>query len=339
MRFIDYLKDHAVYFLIFLFAVFTVEVFVLTDGGSLWVSVYIFIAFFGAYILALFVDFLRRKHFYDVVYKSLEELDKAYLLPEVLEEARFTEGRILKDILETTEKSMAENVNSYKYNNEEYKDYIEMWIHEIKLPIAAGKLTAENNPGEAMESVKEELDKIENYTETALYYARSFSVEKDYIIKKVSLRELVGEVIIKNKKPLISRRIKVDLHDLDISVYSDSKWLLFILGQIVANCIQYVEDGTGVIEFYAAGGREGHALHIKDNGCGISENDLPRVFEKGFTGANGRVRKRATGIGLYLSKKLCLKLGHDIKIYSGEGRGTEVVISFPEGSFYSVIGG
>lgn len=337
MKFTSYLKDHLIYFLIYLFMIFTVEIFLLTDGGSLWVSIYVFIAFFVSYILALFVDYLRKKHFYDVVYKSMDELDKAYLLPEVIDEARFTEGRILKDILETTEKSMAENVNGFKYSNEEYKDYIELWIHEIKLPIAAGKMIAENNPGEVMESVKEELDKIENYTETALYYARSFSVEKDYIIKKVSLRELVGEVIIKNKKPLISRRIKVDLHDLDISVYSDSKWLLFILGQIVANSMQYVEDVTGVIEFYAEEGREGHTLHIKDNGCGISANDLPRVFEKGFTGTNGRVRKRATGIGLYLCKKLCSKLGHDIRIYSREGEGTEVVLSFPKGSFYSVM--
>ena len=205
MKFKSYLKEHLLYLLIFVIAAAMTDVFLLTEGGSLVMAAGVIIVFPGIYLLVIFLDYLRKNSYYRNVYKSMQELDRAYLLPEVIEGSSFTEGRLLKDILCTTEKSMAENVNRYKSENGEYKDYIEMWIHEIKLPIAAGKLIAENNPGEAMESVKEELDKIENYTETALYYARSFGVEKDYIVKKVNLQELAGEVIIKNKKPLISR--------------------------------------------------------------------------------------------------------------------------------------
>lgn len=337
MKFKSYLKEHLLYLLIFVIAAAMTDVFLLTEGGSLVMAAGVIIVFPGIYLLVIFLDYLRKNSYYRNVYKSMQELDRAYLLPEVIEGSSFTEGRLLKDILCTTEKSMAENVNRYKSENGEYKDYIEMWIHEIKLPIAAGKLIAENNPGEAMESVKEELDKIENYTETALYYARSFGVEKDYIVKKVNLQELAGEVIIKNKKPLISRKIKVNLHDLDTVVYSDSKWLLFILGQILANCIQYVEDGTGEIEICTQKGLEGNDLYIRDNGCGISPNDLPRIFEKGFTGSNGRKKRKATGIGLYLCRKLCLKLGHDIQVCSEQGKGTTVIIRFPKESFYNVV--
>ena len=130
---------------------------------------------------------------------------------------------------------MLENVDKYKYLQEDYKEYIELWIHEIKLPIAAGKMIIENNKSVVTESINEELDKIENYIEQALFYARSNTVEKDYYIRKVNLKEIVNSAIIKNKRNLIQNKINIDTHNIDTIVYTDSKWCTFILSQIIQN--------------------------------------------------------------------------------------------------------
>ena len=229
---------------------------------------------------------------------------------------------------------MYENVNKYKYMGEEYKDYIELWIHEIKIPIASGKMIIENNKNEITKSIEEELDKVENYIEQALFYARSNTVEKDYYIKTAILKEIVNESIKKNKKQLMNEKISLDLHDLDIEVKTDNKWIVFILNQIVQNSIKYrKQDSTLEIEIYAQQGKNNNILYIKDNGIGIKKGEITRVFEKGFTGTNGRLsNKKSTGIGLYLCKKLCEKIGIAIELNSVQNEGTEIRIVFPNDS-------
>ena len=230
---------------------------------------------------------------------------------------------------------MLENVDKYKYAQEEYKEYIELWIHEIKLPISAGKMIIENNRTEVTESINEELDKIENYIEQALFYARSNTVKKDYYIKKVDLKEIVNSSIIKNKRNLIQNKINIDTHDVDKKVYTDSKWCTFILSQIIQNATKYSKQENKKIEIYAEPKKESTILYIKDNGIGIRKGEITRVFEKGFTGENGRKNgQKATGIGLYLCKKLCDKLGIGLELNSEKNVGTEVKIVFPKGSFF-----
>ncbi len=293
---------------------------------------------FGVYFISFIFEFLNKKTYYNNIYHLLNELDEKYLITEVINNSNFIEGKILKDFLNETNKSMIENVNKYKYLTEDYKEYIEMWIHEIKMPIATSKMIIENNKNEVTKSIDEELDKIENYIEQALYYARSNTAEKDYYIKRIILEEVINEVIRKNKKNLISEKILVNMHDLDLEVNTDSKWVLFILNQIIQNSIKYrKKDEEAKIEIFAKHGKENVVLCIKDNGIGIKKEELQRVFDKGFTGINGRTsNKKSTGIGLYLCKKLCDKLGIGIDIASNENEGTEVKLIFPNSSYISL---
>jgi len=193
----------------------------------------------------------------------------------------------------------------------------------------------ENNKNEVTKSIDEELRKIENYTEQALFYARSNTVEKDYYIKKVVLKEVVNDSIKKNKNILIHEKILVNVHDLEVEVYIDNKWIEFILNQIIQNSIKYKKENRNLeIEIYAKTGKENVVLYIKDNGIGIKQGELTRVFEKGFTGTNGRlIGKKSTGIGLYLCKKLCIKLGITIKLNSVQNVGTEIQLIFPKSSY------
>lgn len=266
--------------------------------------------------------------------KILEELDEKYLITEIIKTPNFLEGQIFKNSLEQIDKSMLENVNKYKYMTEDYKEYIELWIHEIKIPIATSKMVIENNKNAITKSIDEELDKVENYIEQALFYARSNTVEKDYYIRKVVLKEIVNESIKKNKSSLIQEKISIDIHDLEIEVNTDNKWIVFILNQIIQNSIKYRKKENSVIEIYANQGKENVILYIKDNGIGIKQGEITRVFEKGFTGTNGRLsNKKSTGIGLYLCKKLCNKLGIGIELNSVQNEGTEVKLVFPKDSY------
>ncbi len=198
-------------------------------------------------------------------------------------------------------------------------------------------MVIENNKNQATKSINEELDKIENYVEQALYYAKSNTIEKDYYIKKCMLKEMVNESIKRNKNTLIQEKIRIDLHDLENQVNTDSKWINFILNQIIQNSIKYMKKETEKeIEIYSKKGIDKVILYITDNGIGIKEEEIKKVFDKGFTGTNGRMsNKKSTGIGLYLCKKLCDKLGINIALESKENEGTTVKIIFPQNSYTS----
>ncbi len=193
----------------------------------------------------------------------------------------------------------------------------------------------ENNKTEVTKSIDEELDKIENYVEQALFYARSNTANQDYYIKKNNLKDIVNEIIRKNKTVLINEKIKINIHDLDVEVNTDSKWVIFIINQIIQNSIKYrKQDELSEIEIYSKAGKENVILYIKDNGIGIKKEEVKRVFDKGFTGANGRLsNKKSTGIGLYLCKKLCDKLGIGIELRSIVNKQTEVKLIFPQNSY------
>ena len=199
-------------------------------------------------------------------------------------------------------------------------------------------MIVENNKNEATNSIDEELQKIENYIEQALYYARSNTVSKDYYIKKNKIEDIVNECIKKNKKVLIGEKISINIHDLDLYVNTDSKWIVFILNQVIQNSIKYRDKNRqSEIEIYGLQGKENVILYIKDNGIGIKKGEVGRAFEKGFTGTNGRMaNKKSTGIGLYLCKKLCNKLGIGIELKSVQDEGTEIRLIFPNNSYIDV---
>ena len=334
MNFKLFFKEKAITILLLLFGIITIEIFLMAYNVGMFIKIYIPLIIMGLYMISIIIEYFKRKRFYDNLLNMLEELDEKYLITEIIKTPNFLEGQIFKNSLEQIDKSMLENVNKYKYMTEDYKEYIELWIHEIKIPISASKMVIENNKNAITKSIDEELDKVENYIEQALFYARSNTVEKDYYIRKVVLKEIVNESIKKNKSSLIQEKISIDIHDLDIEVNTDNKWIVFILNQIIQNSIKYRKKENSVIEIYANQGKENVILYIKDNGIGIKQGEITRVFEKGFTGTNGRLsNKKSTGIGLYLCKKLCNKLGIGIELNSVQNEGTEVKLVFPKDSY------
>lgn len=336
MSFKSFLKDIITYIILILFASITSQILLLPSEIAIFVRIYVGLAPIILFLIYFFIEYYKKKNYYNNLKESMMELSEKYLIAEITGNPGFEEGKILKEIVQETGKSMLENVDRYKYLQEDYKEYIELWIHEIKLPIAAGKMIIENNKSEVTESINEELDKIENYIEQALFYARSNTVEKDYYIKKVNLKEIVNSSIIKNKRNLIQNKINIDIHDIDTIVYTDSKWCAFILSQIIQNAVKYSKEDNKKIKIYAETKKESIILFIKDNGVGIRKGEITRVFEKGFTGENGRKSgQKATGIGLYLCKKLCDKLGLSLELNSEKDVGTEVKIVFPRGSYLS----
>lgn len=333
MKWKDFLRDRLASLLLWGIFIIALEVMLMAVSQP-FLQIYIGVGIPLGFLVDLCLEFHKKKKFYDRIEKQAEEMEQAYLLPEVMEDADFLEGNYLIQFLKVMEHSMAEEVKRYRKDHEEYKDYIEMWIHEVKHPIAVGKMIAENHRSEAMESMEEELQKIEDYTEQALYYARSYNVEKDYLIKEVPLQNVVAEVLKKNKKTLITEKIKIEMENLETTVYTDNKWMEFVVNQLVGNSIKYRSE-TPYILFSAVKKKEQVIFSVKDNGIGISESEIKRVFEKGFTGSNGRGKQKSTGIGLYLCQKLCRRLGHNILLFSREGEGTEVRIIFPVGSYYN----
>ena len=338
MNFKGFIKEKLLTISLLIFALITIEIFLMAYPVGNFIKIYIPIIVIVSYFIGLFCEYFSKKRYYKNLQNMLDELDEKYLITEIIKTPDFIEGKILKDTLEQIDKSMNENVNKYKYLQEDYKEYIELWIHEIKIPIAASKMVIENNKNSVTKSIDEELEKVENYIEQALFYARSNTVEKDYYIKKSNLKEIVNESIKKNKSVLIQEKVGINAYDLEVTVNTDSKWIVFILNQIIQNSVKYRnKDVESNLEIYSKQGKENVTLYIKDNGIGIKKGEIERVFEKGFTGTNGRLSgKKSTGIGLYLCKKLCDKLGIAIELNSIQGEGTEVKILFPNSSYLNL---
>lgn len=292
-------------------------------------------------------DYLSKRRFYKDLAASLTSQTEKYYLSELIDRPGFYEGQLVFDAIEKATKDMNDRIALYKLASDEYQEYIESWIHEVKTPLSSSKLSLENNGNSESDPLTKalifDLDRIESYVEQALYYSRSTAVEKDYLIKKVNLETLVKDVVKHQSRALIQAGITPRFEKLDYQVYSDAKWLNYILGQIVANAIKYHIPSSSTHQarlcFSAKSFNEGFEnscvlLEIRDNGIGIPSTDLPRIFEKGFTGQNGRLYARSTGIGLYLCKKLCSKMKLSLSASSEHGQGTTIAIKFPLSKMY-----
>lgn len=329
----DFIKSRFSVIFVNFIGLITLLIFLFSVGNTidiLKIVAFVWIIVIGVY---LFFQYKSRKEFYNELSKTVDNLDKKYLISEVIDKPVYLEAEPYYDLLKKASKSMREEINSIKNSRKEYKDYIEQWIHEVKTPIASIKLIEENNKTNTSRVVLQELEKLDTYVEQALFYARSEEVEKDYLIREMSLEECINKIIIKNKQIFILNNIDVEIDNIDKNVYSDSKWLEFILNQIIVNAIKYRNNKDPKVKVYVSDVKNGIKLIVEDNGIGIPTDELERVFEKGFTGSTGRLNSKSTGIGLYLCRKLCDKLGLLIDIESEINRYTKVSITFPMGSF------
>ncbi len=336
MNFLKYARDRIFSYCIWLAALASSIIFLSAfniDKQAIGVIAAIFVS--GLLINEIW-DFLRKKDFYDQMKKSSDELDKKYLLPETLQEPKFYEGKLMFDALLSCSRSMSGHVALYRRKNLEFREYIELWVHEAKIPVASLQLMCRNNACSG-EKMLTQLKRVDDDIENVLYYARSENPEKDYIVKDVMLQRAFSNVAVKNKDALNSINAEIRTSNLNTYVLTDGKWLEFILGQLMANSIKYVKEGRPLkLNVYAESLKDKTVLRFRDNGAGIPKEDIPYVFEKSFTGQNGRKGRQSTGMGLYIVKKLCGQLGHEIKIYSEQGEYTEVAIAFLKNDFYRI---
>ncbi|HBT94883.1 MAG TPA: sensor histidine kinase [Coriobacteriia bacterium] len=347
MRLSGYLRSKAIALVIFFVTVAAVALLLWVSGVATGVTLTVCVLLVVALIIALAWDFLIRRRFYSDLAAAVENGRETYYVTARLERPAFLEGQLGYDALAQGSKDMNDRIAEYRIASVEYRDYVETWIHEIKTPIAASRLLLENNESDLSRRLEHELDRIESHIEQALYYARSTAVEKDYSIKQVDLEQLVKAAVKKHSRLLIESGIMPRFELSETSVYADPKWLDFVLGQIIFNAVKYhrprTESLTPEIAFVVERGDAGFdtdkvLLRICDNGIGIPATDISRVFDKGFTGENGRSFAKSTGIGLYLCKKLCEKMKLKLSITSvaqnetdaaNPEPGTTLTIEFP----------
>ncbi|VYT99623.1 sensor histidine kinase [Clostridium tertium] len=336
MNIVDFLKERILFLILSLAVLMFSSLLLIYLKVDLYAIIFIALLNLSSLLIYHLYDFFNKKKYYDEVICNLEALDKKYLISDVIEEGSFLESKLIYHIINEVTKSMKDDISELKINNREYREYIELWVHEIKTPISSCKLLIENNKSDLTDSINEEVIKVENYIEQALFYARSNTLEKDYIIKELNLKSVVNKVIRKNSKILIQERIKIETKDLEKTIYTDSKWIEFILNQVLSNSIKYIDNSKSEnkIKFYTRDIGENIVLYIEDTGIGITEKDVIKVFEKGYTGENGRRYSKSTGMGLYLCKKLTSKLGLGVNLESKVNKGTKVAIIFPINKYF-----
>lgn len=324
MRLVDYLRDHVHIVSLNLIGMVLLACYLRTIGNGMSEILLIGMTWLGIGVATLLIDFCRRRKYLVSLMKMCKQLDKRYLIAEVMGKPQISEDKIYAEVLRLANKSMMEEIIAIKEERKAYKEYIEQWVHEIKTPLAAMQLICENDKTQSNQKLLIELERMQHFTEQVLFYARSETVEKDYFVKETELGECVEQAVLANKKLLIGHGVHIEI-EVENKVYTDGKWLTFILNQLIQNSVKY---GATEIKFTSRREVEGIVLAVYDNGIGIATSDLPRVFDKGFVGINGRIHNKSTGIGLYLCHKLSQKLGFDMRIRSKVGSYTEVRLLF-----------
>lgn len=247
------------------------------------------------------------------------ELDKLPKAKTLIEEE-------YQSIIITMYKEKSEVVYNTDNKLSEMVDYYTMWAHQIKTPIAAFSMIIQSmQTGTEKKLMEQELFKIEQYVEMVLHYIRLENLSSDLKLEIYSLHDIACQTVKKYAATFIYKKISLDLKEFDCKVITDEKWITFVLEQILSNALKYTKSGS--ISIYIEGDLE-KTLIIEDTGIGIASEDIPRVFERGFTGYNGRRDKKSTGIGLYLCKEIITRLSHKVSMTSEIGKGTKVAIDF-----------
>ena len=279
-------------------------------------------------------DFWRMKRRLDELQAIMRGLDQRYLFTECVPSPQDLYECRLFDLLRLSGKSMIEAVSNAQAAQREYREYIEQWVHEIKTPITAAKLLCRNTDSGTRRKLSMELAQIDAHVERALFYARTENPEKDFIISKTELSAICENAVQAHRTLLIQSGVRVETESLEETVYTDGKWVSFMLGQLLQNAARYRGESPVITLLGRRLGRQVQ-LAVQDNGIGIPAHELPRVFDRGFTGRNGRSRGgrspagSSTGMGLYLCKRLADALEIGLQIQSTEGTGTCVTLTFP----------
>lgn len=280
----------------------------------------------------LAIAYGRRRWFYQELSNVMDQVETASFVPSMLDEPHFLEGRLTAAALQSMAVLADRETVFYKSEQENHRRFIELWIHEVKTPLASLRLIASKMHGSQADALRHELERAQAAVERALYYARASSSTIDYELRQVPLEQVVREALKKNANLLLERGVAPTIQiPADLRVIIDEPWLVFMLCQVVANSAKY--DATRLV--FSAWEEEGDTprgrtvLEVRDDGCGIPAKDVPRVFERGFVGENGRQGANATGMGLFFVALLARKLGISVELTSAENQGTAVIFAFP----------
>lgn len=331
MKFKDYFLNKITEILGTYFVLFLMLEFLYIIGNTFSVVFMIGMVIAVLIMTKYLMDWYRKKKYFEIITERVKDLKEPWLIAELLPVSYTIEDEIYQELLRKVGSSAIEEIHKIEDEQKEYEDYIEQWIHEVKTPITSIHLMLENriseNPG-LKKDLDVELSRLENDVELALYYARSEQIYRDYLIQKLNVRKVLLKVVNKNRTVIMNSSVAIDLDcDEALYAYGDEKWLVFMLTQVLLNAIKYKAEADAKVVMRAKRDNKRIVLNIIDNGKGIKKEELPRIFDKGFTGSNGRDNEKSTGMGLYLVHKLCEKLEIDIKADSVYGEFTEISFS------------
>ncbi|GKU83895.1 HAMP domain-containing sensor histidine kinase [Niallia sp. NCCP-28] len=316
MTFLRYLTYEKPYIYLYLASFLISAAVFFTDSRDNWAWGTFFYAFALSSIVLLGFLLFRYQHNLRVI-RQIEREDYDHLS---------LEGEFAKAHIEELKRAHIREMNRIQERKNEHYDFIVSWFHEIKTPIAVLRLLQQTDMD--ADSLREEITKIENYVDQALYYAKLDSFNQDYNIQKCDIVKISKEIIKSHSKTFFSKKIRINIQADQLEVQSDPKWLQFIINQLLTNSLKYTQHG-GEINISVYETPQEKQLLIRDNGIGISQKDLPRIFNRGFTGETGRLYSKSTGMGLYLAQQLSNKLGHYISCMSEVGNFTQFIIHFP----------
>lgn len=288
-------------------------------------------------VLALIFDYLNYHGKCRALFSALQKTEER---TASLPKAETLPDKLYGELLFSEEQDKKRLLTLYDEKQQDMADYYTMWTHQIKTPIAALRLLLEDQKsGESEQGTdilreSEELFRIEQYVEMALCFARLDSSSSDFLFKTCNIRNIVKQALRKYSVLFLRSGLSFQIGDFEILAVTDEKWLCFVIEQLISNALKYTRQGG--IHIYGAdkngrlqNGRTSY-LVIADTGIGIREADLPRIFERGFTGYNGRIEKKSTGLGLYLCDCILKKMSHTIRVISSPGQGTKVILGFEQ---------
>jgi signal transduction histidine kinase len=338
MRLRDYLLDRKYLILLYVTVILFIGTMIYLQQDVSFIQsngLYVVEVSLSLFMLYLMLDYRKIKKHYVLLIKAAQkgEFDWINSIPE----PQNTQQRIYQELLYKLYRDANIMLDKYSTKCSEDIDFITMWVHEIKTPIAAAKLIIENgldNPTEQMlYHIEDEIDRIEDFIQMTLFYSRSDDFAKDYVLSSVNLEKIVNECIKRECSCITGKKLILHMEALEQNINTDEKWLSFIVKQLLDNAVKYSLPAK-TIKIYTKQTENEIILNIEDEGAGIRQEDIRRIFDKNFTGMNGRKLYNSTGIGLYLSQKLAEKLGHTITVTSKYGCGTCFSIHFPKENDY-----
>ncbi len=272
-------------------------------------------------IVIIAVKFILFRRDYLIRQRLIDEIG---MLAQPLPEAKTPEQQQYNEIISMLRNECGKANSKYKTDRTEMLDYFTTWVHQIKIPVSVMYMTLGQYDSDEHNQLAAELMRIDSYIEMVLCYFRLDESAADLVAHNVSVDEVIRKCVRKYASVFISKHLRIEYQGTDLTAVTDEKWLGFIIEQLISNSLKYTEKGSVSICV------RGRSIIVSDTGIGIAAADVPRIFERGYTGLNGRADNKSTGLGLYLVKKACKKLGAQVTVQSAVGKGTQVTVTLPE---------